>query len=159
VVADPIDCIDQTRVGREIDIGAEPSEGGDDPFEDLGFHAAPGATLEVSGDLFGAVRRNLAIEEGLQGSAHLAATQPSRFDVASGPGHRSPPEVSRRALCSLRNGLALLGEPVQTASASTSTEVATAGIAAFCPELLGRRGADGFVAVAVELSSVTPDRS
>jgi hypothetical protein len=120
-VADPIDRIDQPGVGREIEMGADPSEGRDDPVEDLGFHAAPGATLEVSGDLLGAVWRDLAIEEGLQGSTHLAAIQPNGFDVASGPGHRSPPEVSRRALCRLRNGLALLGEPVQAASASTST--------------------------------------
>jgi hypothetical protein len=77
VVADPIDRIDQSAVGCEIEIGADPSEGRDDPVEDFGFHAAPGATLEVSGDLLGAVRSDLAIKEGLHGSTHLAATQPN----------------------------------------------------------------------------------
>ena len=88
MIADPVDRVEQSCVGREVEIRAEPSDGGDDPLEDLGFDAAPGATLEVGGNLLGAVRRDLAVEEGLQGPPHLAATQPGGVCVVVAPSHR-----------------------------------------------------------------------
>jgi hypothetical protein len=92
VIADLVDRVEQAGVGREVEIRAEPSEGGDDPVEDLGFHVAPGATLEVGGNLLGAVRCDLAVEEGLQDPSHLAATQPGSFWVLVAPSHRCSPE-------------------------------------------------------------------
>ena len=88
MVADPVDRVDQPGVGREIEIRTQPPQGGDDPFEDLGFHSTPGTTLEMRGNHLGTVRRDLIIKERLQDPAHPTTTQPGSFCVVFAPNHR-----------------------------------------------------------------------